>query len=581
MSMSPLLIAAPNRAAYFYVNSSAILILISAISLLIHGNPDRLALPLVAILLSGPLFTVGLLIARKRRLNQAAVSREVTNWMGTHFSPYTQGIVFRASDRGDAYATNWKDEGYCIIPKRMMSVLAEPDANPRHKQTFLVTISHELGHLLSRDAQDFTICSILFVSGIVSAAGIWWGLLLGSLHFRPLVFLGLSYLIAMFFYMMYEGVRTREFFADRIAAVIGRFEDVSALLKRKAAEEKHLQYPFYHKLTHPSFLSRNTIFSQFQKIYDYSYRRCFFASFVLALNIGLVPFSANAGAALFGMFGLAAMAVFAVFAMWLNLYLIFSLVVPAALVNRLTFPGLLLRACALIVSLVANLEVLGLTLLNREIYSWGFGLGLFKVDQVIGGLCGIIFLHLSYWVAARGTLYFRGPKRPDRGFYRRLFWAAGIGGLAASAAVIAPVNLLINSFAGSKPDEDDLFVTVLTCFVFIGITFICAAYWRIYLRRRNRSWGSTSRTEVQFVDNEWQADHSIQRVRRLSTFRKVGLYILIFVMGLIVVPSVYGFLGMDGLTSISAWIFAFPIMAIGIWRANSKSEKTAHQLVAT
>src|SRR5258708_22902073 len=178
--------------------------------------------------------------------------------------------------------------------------------------------------------------------------------------------------------MMYEGVRTREFFADRVGAIIGNPVDVAAVLKRKAAEERHLQYPFFYKLTHPSFRSRLSVFTHFDQIYDYSFKRCFFAGFVFALCLGLVPFSANASTSLVGIVG---MGVIAVFAMWLNLYLVFSLVVPAALADRLTFLELLLRACALVIVLAANVEFLGLTLLGREFFSWGFGSGLLKADQ--------------------------------------------------------------------------------------------------------------------------------------------------------------------------------------------------------
>jgi hypothetical protein len=298
----------------------------------------------------------------------------------------------------------------------------------------------------------------------------------------------------------------------------------------------------------------------------------------MALSIGLLPYAATASTVVDGMlfqFTITA------FAAWINLYFVFVLVVPATLVGRLTFTELLTRASALVIGIALNLEFLSLTLLNRELFTWGFGQGLMHVNQAIGGVVGIVSLHASYWLAARQALSFRGPKRPSRGFYQRLLWAGGIGGIALATFLTTSGRLVITLIAGAAGPDDTPGVLLSTMVVFAAIAGICVIYWARYNRSWNLSRGSVERSSPQFVEEEWEARHELQLEGKTPFIVAALGYSLGFVVGLFVIISIAIEVRQDPIAVGLAWMFAFPIIAI-VNRRNARKTavETAARLVA-
>jgi hypothetical protein len=492
------------------------------------------------------------------------------------FSPFAADVEFLTSNASDARAIFWK-KNFCIIPIRLANDLLSKAASERRKQVVIVTVAHELGHLISRDTQEFMLCRVLFVYGITSAICMWWVLLLGRLHFNPYAVLGVAYVAGTFLYMMYEGVRKREFFADRIGAVIGGESDVKSVLQRKAREEKHLKYSLPYKLTHPSFRSRSRMLDSFGKIYRYSYASCFFSSLVIAINIGALPF-ASKGSTTIG--GFVTEYLIVALAIWLNFYFTYTLVVPATLVGELTFTGLIARACVLVVGIGINIDFLSLTLLNREWFAWGIREGLLHTNQIIGGVVGTFALHVSYWLAGRQTLSFRGPKRPNRAFYRRLFWSAGIGG-SALASFLSTSGLLVITLvdhgAAGPDNTPEVLISVMA--IWAAAAALCALYWYRYVRRCSMRWGSVKRSSPQFVEGEWEARHELRYEEKTSFFFAVLGYLLSFAAGLVILPTTSAAVGQDPITAGLAWIVAFPIIVI-ISRRNRKKLAVQASLVA-
>jgi hypothetical protein len=196
--MSPLLIPAPNRAAYLYVNVTGLLIFVAAFSLLLMGNLDRLRVPILVMLSSGFVYAIAIVGAYRSVVRRAIGSTELNERLRAFFSPFAQRVEFLRSDASDARAIFWK-KNYCIIPTRLVGEILSKEGSERRKQTVLATVAHELGHLISRDTQQVMLCRVMFVYGVTSAICMWWALLLGRLEFHPYAVLGFTYVAGMFF----------------------------------------------------------------------------------------------------------------------------------------------------------------------------------------------------------------------------------------------------------------------------------------------------------------------------------------------------------------------------------------------
>jgi len=559
----------PTRAAYIYVNMAGALITAAALSLFAMGR-DGTATSLIPVMItfSGLAYLLLVHLGYAAVVRKASVDPRLSDILSASLAPFSHGVTFAAAPVDDARAFFWR-RGYCVMPDRLATDLATEGGDERRKRLGIFTVAHELGHLLSHDTQAFALCFALFVYGIVSACGLWAGLLLGALTFRPAAVLGLAYVTAMFLYMMYESMRMREFFADQIAAAILGHGPVKTVVERRAREEKHLVYPRSYLVTHPKFCDRATRLNDFSKTYEYGYVRALFTSFVLALNIALIPFAATGLGSLLGILG---QVLGAILALWFNSFIVFSLVVPATLVDRLGLRDALLRAIVVIIGTAFNIAFLGWSLLGRDILGH-LARQSEGASRMVGGVLGLLCLHAAYWFAARYTLRFRGPKRPDRAFYRRMFILAA-GGATATAGMLVTLGRWIVAIAlgNSMSPDDDVVTTLTVALIFGAITLLCASAWVRYVRRRSAAWGATTDTTARFVEMEWCADHVIQQSVKPGKIKMVGIFALAFVAGLVLTPIIASHMGTDPITATLAWIVASPAMW---WSARRNAKRTS------
>jgi hypothetical protein len=335
---------------------------------------------------------------------------------------FAEGVIrnveFRVGRVKDARAVRYGRRQCCLLSQEDIKSLEALEVGNlgSGRESFVVAkISHELAHILSNDADAFSLFTLAWCWGLGLFTVVWLEFVARTGEgFRVTGLAGLALILSLFGACGYQAVRLREFYADRLAAYLSPEAKIEAFLEKNALRERFLTFPFGYRLTHPTFLDRLAVFRNFSAIYQFRTLDIFAFSFLYALLYFVVPMTYSAASREIGTVTGFSVAVAGYMA---SLLFIFISIAPGALTRSIDFKQIvrLLIFNAILspffqfifISSIAGVEV-GATPFQSTEMAIAFFVLLPTYTILLWYLCGDL-----------GK--FRGPKKLTKGFLAVLF----------------------------------------------------------------------------------------------------------------------------------------------------------------